>query len=78
MREFLKELRKLENEKLIERLNYNQKKYNKYFDLMYKYNCKDESTRHTLDVTKDNMDKIKKVFNERNIKIAFINGWKLI
>ena len=37
MRELLKKLRKNKNEELIEKLNYNQIKYNKYFDLIYKY-----------------------------------------
>lgn len=78
MREFLKDLRKNTNEELIKKLNYNQQWYNKYFDLMYKYDVRDSSTRYSLDVYLTNMNKIKKVFKERNIKIEFINGWEII
>ena len=78
MRELLKKLRKNKNEELIEKLNYNQIKYNKYFDLMYKYGCKDESTRYNLNLYLSNMNKIKQVFEERNTRIEFINGWEII
>lgn len=78
MREFLKILRKEENGRLIQKLNYNQVKYNNAFDLMYKYNCKDESTRYNLNLYLSNMNKIKQVLEERNIKIQFLNGWEII
>jgi lysyl-tRNA synthetase class I len=78
MREFLKDLRKNTNEKLIEKLNYNQQWYNKYFDLMYKYDVRDAGTRYSLDLYLTNMNKIKKVFEERNITIEFVNGWEVV
>lgn len=78
MRELLKNLRKYDNEKLIDKLNYNQKWYNKYFDLIYKYDVRDRGTRYTFDVHDSNLGKIKQVFRERNITIEFINGWKII
>lgn len=77
MREYLKELRKMESEKLIERLNYNQREYNKRFDI-YRIDRRDSINNYFLDLFKTNMDKIKKVFKERNIEIDFINGWEMI
>jgi predicted nuclease with TOPRIM domain len=78
MREFLKDLRKNTNEELIEKLNYSQKNYNNFFDLRYKYNINEDRVNYNLDVYLTNMNKIKKVFKERNIKIEFINGWEIV
>ena len=41
MKEYLKNLRNENNEVLIEKLNYNQQMYNKWFDI-YKYNRYDK------------------------------------
>lgn len=78
MKELLKNLRKMESEELITRLNYNQKKYNDYFDLRYKYKCDDSSTNYYMNTYLTNINKIKKVLQERNLKINFLNGWEII
>lgn len=77
MKEYLKNLRNENNEVLIEKLNYNQQKYNKWYDV-YKYNRYDRSTNYYMEIYLSNMNKIKQVFKERNIEIAFSNGWEII
>ena len=76
MKEYLKNLRKESNIALINKLNYNQQMYNKWFDI-YKYNRYDRSINYKLDIYLNNINKIKQVFKERNIKIAFLNGWEI-
>lgn len=77
MKEYLKNLRNENNEILIEKLNYNQQKYNKWFDI-YKYNRNDKCINYNMETFQNNMNKIKQVFKERNIEIAFSNGWEII
>ena len=77
MKEYLKNLRNENNEVLIDKLNYNQQKYNKWYDV-YKYNRYDRSTNYNMEIYLSNMNKIKQVFKERNIEIAFLNGWEII
>lgn len=77
MKEYLKNLRNENNEVLIEKLNYNQQMYNKWFDV-YKYNRYDRSTDYYMEKYLNNMNKIKQVFKERKINIDFRNGWEII
>ena len=77
MKEYLKNLRNENNEVLIEKLNYNQQKYNKWFDI-YKYNRYDRIINYNIDTYLNNMNKIKQVFKERNTEIAFSNGWEIV
>ena len=76
-REYLKKLRNESDEKLIEKINKYQQEYNKWFDL-YEYNKKDNMVNYMLDTYLTNMEKVKKVLKERNIKIVFSNGWELV
>lgn len=77
MKEYLKNLRKESNIALIDKLNYNQQRYNKWFDI-YKYDRYDKDVNYRMNTYLNNMNKIKKVLQERNIKIAFLNGWEII
>lgn len=77
MKEYLKNLRNENNEILIDKLNYNQQKYNKWFDI-YKYNRNDRCINYNMETFQNNMNKIKQVFKERKINIDFRNGWEII
>ena len=77
MKEYLKNLRNENNEVLIEKLNYNQQRYNKWYDV-YKYDRCDRSVNYYMETYLSNMNKIKQVFKERKINIDFINGWEII
>ena len=77
IKEYLKNLRNENNEVLIEKLNYNQQKYNKWFDI-YKYNRNDRCINYNMETFQNNMNKIKQVFKERKINIDFRNGWEII
>lgn len=77
MKEYLKNLRNENNEILIDKLNYNQQKYNKWYDI-YKYNRSDRSVNYYMEKYLNNMNKIKQVLQERKINIDFINGWEII
>ena len=77
MKEYLKNLRKESNSTLIDKLNYNQQMYNKWFDV-YKYNRCDKSINYHIDTYLNNINKIKQVFKERNTEIAFLNGWEIV
>ena len=77
MKEYLKNLRNENNEVLIEKLNYNQQKYNKWYDI-YKYNRNDRCINYNMETFLNNMNKIKQVFKERKINIDFRNGWEII
>lgn len=77
MKEYLKNLRNENNDVLIEKLNYNQQKYNKWYDV-YKYDRYDRSTNYYMEIYLSNMNKIKQVFKERKINIDFRNGWEII
>lgn len=77
MKEYLKNLRNENNEILIDKLNYNQQKYNKWFDI-YKYNRNDKCINYNMETFQNNMNKIKQVFEERKINIDFRNGWEII
>lgn len=77
MKEYLKNLRKESNSTLIDKLNCNQQRYNKWFDI-YKYNRYDKIINYHIDTYLNNINKIKQVFKERNIEIAFLNGWEIV
>lgn len=77
IKEYLKNLRNENNEILIDKLNYNQQKYNKWYDI-YKYNRSDRSVNYYMEKYLNNMNKIKQVLKERNIEIAFLNGWEIV
>lgn len=77
MKEYLKNLRNENNEVLIDKLNYNQQNYNKWFDI-YKYNRNDKCINYNMETFQNNMNKIKQVFKERKINIDFRNGWEII
>ena len=77
MKEYLKNLRNENNEILIDKLNYNQQKYNKWFDI-YKYNRSDRCINYNMETYLSNMNKIKQVFKERKINIDFRNEWEII
>lgn len=77
MKEYLKNLRKESNTILIDKLNYNQQMYNKWFDI-YKYNRNDKCINYNMETFQNNMNKIKQVFKERKINIDFRNGWEII
>ena len=77
MKEYLKNLRNENNDVLIEKLNYNQQNYNKWFDI-YKYNRNDKCINYNMETFQNNMNKIKQVFKERKINIDFRNGWEII
>lgn len=77
MKEFLKDLRNEDNKSLINKLNYNQKNYNKWFDI-YKFDRYNRSINYNMETYLNNMNKIKQVLKERKINIDFINGWKII
>ncbi len=77
MKEFLKDLRNEDNKSLINKLNYNQQKYNKWYDI-YRFDRYDRSVNYNMDTYLNNMNKIKQVFKERKINIEFRNGWEVI
>lgn len=77
MKEFLKNLRNEDNQRLINKLNYNQQKYNKWYDI-YRFDRHDEYTNRIMENCLKNMNKIKQVFKERKINIEFRNGWEVI
>lgn len=77
MKEYLKNLRNKNNEILIDKLNYNQQMYNKWYDV-YKYDRCDRSVNYYMEKYLNNMNKIKQVFKERKINIDFRNGWEII
>ena len=77
MKEFLKNLRNEDNQSLIDKLNYNQQKYNKWYDI-YRFDRYDRSVNYNMDTYLNNMNKIKQVFKERKINIEFRNGWEVI
>lgn len=76
MREFLKNLRKENNQDLIKKLNYNQQKYNKWYDI-YKFDRYDTFTNHIMEMYLNNMIKIKQVLKERKAEVHFKNGWEI-
>ena len=77
MKEFLKDLRNEDNKSLINKLNYNQKNYNKWFDI-YKFDRYNRSINYNMETYLNNMNKIKQVLKERKINIDFKNGWEII
>lgn len=77
MKEFLKDLRNEDNKSLIDKLNYNQQKYNKWFDI-YKFDKNDAYTNRVMNNCLNNINKIKQVFKERKVNIEFKNGWEII
>ena len=76
MKEYLKNLRNENNEILIDKLNYNQQKYNKWFDI-YKYNRNDKCINYNMETFLNNMNKIKQVLHERKINIDYRNEWEI-
>ena len=77
MKEFLKDLRNENNESLINKLNYNQQKYNKWFDI-YKCDKNEAYSNRVMSNCLNNINKIKQVFKERKVNIEFKNGWEII
>ena len=77
MKEFLKDLRNEDNTSLINKLNYNQQNYNKWFDI-YKFDRYNRSINYNMNIYLNNMNKIKQVLKERKINIDFKNGWEII
>lgn len=77
MKEFLKNLRNEDNQSLIKKLNYNQQKYNKWFDI-YKFDRYDAYVNRMMENCLNNINKIKQVFKERKTVIIFRNGWEII
>ena len=73
---YLKDLRKMNDEEILKRLNNAQQSYNKRFEIW-------EITRSTndkyfMDVYLRTMNNCKKVLSERNLKVEFINGWEVV
>lgn len=73
---FLKDLRKMTNEKILESLNDAQQRYNRRFEI-WEY-TKDATDSYFMNVYLRTINNCKKVLAERNLKVEFINGWEVI
>ncbi len=73
---FIKDLKDLDNEKVLELLNDAQMRYNRRFDLWRI--TKDRSDNYFMDYYLRTMNNCKKVLERRNIKVEFINGWEMV
>lgn len=73
---FIKDLKDLDNEKILELLNDAQMRYNRRFDLWRI--TKDRSDSYFMDYYSRTINNCKKVLERRNIKVEFINGWEMI
>lgn len=73
---FLKDLKELDNEKVLELLNDAQERYNRRFEIWRI--TKDKSDSYFMDYYLRTMNNCKKVLERRNIKVEFINGWEMI
>lgn len=73
---FIKDLKDLDNEKILELLNDAQMRYNRRFDLWRI--TKDSSDSYFMDYYSRTINNCKKVLERRNIKVEFINGWEMI
>lgn len=73
---FIKDLKDLDNEKILELLNDAQMRYNRRFDLWRI--TKDKSDSYFMDYYSRTINNCKKVLERRNIKVEFINGWEMI
>lgn len=74
---YLKDLRKMSDETIVELLNDSQKWYNKWFDI-WKY-TKSVSESKRLDRYEKTISNCKRVLLERNLKVEFTyKGWEVI
>ena len=73
---FLKDLEKLDNEKVLDLLNDAQKRYNKWFEIWRI--TKDRADDYFMEYNLRTMNNCKKIFERRNIKVEFKNGWEMI
>ena len=73
---FLKDLKELSNEKILELLNEAQERYNKRFDIWRI--TKDSTDNYFMEVHLRTINNCKKILARRNIKVEFINGWEMI
>jgi hypothetical protein len=73
---FLKDLKELSNEKILELLNEAQERYNKRFDIWRI--TKDSTDNYFMEVHLRTINNAKKILARRNIKVEFINGWEMI
>lgn len=73
---FIKDLKDLDNEKILELLNDAQIRYNRRFETWRI--TKDSSDNYFMDYWLRTMNNCKKVLERRNIKVEFINGWEMI
>lgn len=73
---FIKDLKDLDNEKILELLNDAQMRYNRRFDLWRI--TKDSSDSYFMDYYSRTINNCKKVLERRNIKVEFINGWEMV
>ena len=72
---FLKDLRKMSDEKILKELNDAQQRYNKSFEI-WEY-TRSANDSYFMNVYLRTMNNCKKVLAERNLKVEFINGWEM-
>ena len=73
---FIKDLKDLDNEKILELLNDAQMRYNRRFEIWRI--TKDSSDNYFMNYYSRTMNNCKKVLERRNIKVEFINGWEMV
>lgn len=73
---FIKDLKDLDNEKVLKLLNDAQIRYNRRFEIWRI--TKDSSDNYFMNYYLRTMNNCKKVLERRNIKVEFINGWEMI
>lgn len=73
---YLKDLRKMSNEKILKSLNDAQQGYNRRFEI-WEY-TKSATDSYFMDVYLRTINNSKKVLAERNLKVEFINGWEVV
>ena len=73
---FLKDLRKMTNEKILESLNDAQQRYNRRFEIWEI--TKDATDSYFMNTYLRTINNCKKVLAERNLKVEFINGWEVV
>lgn len=73
---YLKDLRKMDTDKILKELNDAQTRYNRRFEI-WKY-TKDTTDNYFMNVYLRTINNSKKVLAERNLKVEFINGWEVI
>lgn len=73
---FIKDLKDLDNEKILKLLNEAQMRYNRRFETWRI--TKDSSDNYFMNYYSRTIENCKKVLERRNIKVEFINGWEMI